>query len=238
MEYKVLPLTKELFNELRIRNLIWKNYKLQYKSVAVFPPNGEKPLVVTEAVWKNYFKPLWDKGYFTFSYSQAIASCENVDERWAEEYRTYDHLNEVYEDKECDKQKHTKFNTYWVSTQRKTWTRNERAEFRNTTKWIMFSDMMKSKHGFRCDDCGRLFNEDDLEVHHLIEDEDYDNLDPSRFKVLCLECHDKIHNLDKYQDEIRKVKPIVPIKKVKKVKKIKPIKTIKKVKKIKKIVSE
>ena len=50
MKYKCLPLTRELFNELRVKDLIWKGYKLQYKSVAVFPPNDEKPLVVTEAV--------------------------------------------------------------------------------------------------------------------------------------------------------------------------------------------
>lgn len=229
MKYKCLPLTKELFNELRIKDLIWKGYKLQYKSVAVFPPNDEKPLVVTEAVWKNYFKPLWDKGYYVYSYKKALASCENVDYKWAREYRTYDHLNEVYDDHSCANQKHSDYNTSWVSTTRKTWTRNERAEFRKTTTWIQFSHMMKINHGCRCEDCGRIFKEDDLEVHHLIEDEDYDNLDPSRFKVLCLTCHDKIHNLDKYQDKIRQVTPI---------KKVKKIKQIKKVKKIKKIVNQ
>lgn len=220
MNYKITVLTDGLLNELKLKGLAWKHYKLQYhKTFAVFPPNNEKPLIVTEAVWKNYFKELWDKGYYVYSYKQALNSCENVDYRWAREYRTYDHLNEVYEDKECDNQKHEKYNTSWVSTVRKTWSRNERAKFRHTNTWINFRNSMVESHNCTCEKCNRRFPNEQMEVHHLIEDEDYDNLDPSRFLVLCFSCHDKIHNYD----EIREVTPI------KKIKKIKPIKKIKKI---------
>ena len=80
-KYEIKLLTENLFRELKLKKLIWEHYKLTYKhTYAVFPPNGEKPLIVTAEVWK-YFKPLWDKGISTYSYKKAINTSENPDER-------------------------------------------------------------------------------------------------------------------------------------------------------------
>lgn len=214
-KYELRVLTKELFNELKARKLIWEHYKLTYaKTYAVFPPNGEKPLVVTAEVWK-YFKPLWDKGIYTYSYKKAIASCKNPDKRWVNEYQDRERLAELYDENPSERQKHRVYNQT-VKTTRVQWTRNERAQFRHTDKWIEFRNYMVLSRNCVCDECGRKFKNEDMEVHHLIEDVDYDNLTPSRFKVLCKSCHDKIHNYS----EIRQVKPIKKVKRVKKIKKI------------------
>lgn len=213
--YEIKQLDESLLYELKKRKLAWNGYTLTRRSVAVFPSNGEKPLIVTEDVWRNYFKPLWDKGIFTYSYNDAISSCSNPDMKWVNEYRTYDHLNEVYWDNPCANQKHTKYISS-VSFERKEWTFNEREQFRKSGKWKSFTKLLKLKRNCVCDDCRRKFNIDDLEVHHLYS-EDYGNLDESRFKVLCLHCHDTRHGYE----EKRFVEPIKErkIKKIKKVKK-------------------
>lgn len=225
MNYKIVPLTKELLNELKAKDMAWSSYTLDYKSVAVYPPYSEKPLVVTEALWKNYFKSLWDKGIYTYSHEKAIASCVNPDRKWMAEYRSKAHLRKVYEEKLADYQKHSNYKCSSLIV-RKTWTRNERAEFRHTSTWINFRNSMVKSHDYTCERCNKRFKDEDMEVHHLYEDTNYDNLDPSRFLVLCLSCHDKIHEYD----QIRKVKPVKKIK-AKPIKKIK-MKKIKKVKEV------
>ena len=232
MSYRLMVLTKEILRELQNQGLAWKEYDLQYKSVCVFPPNGEKPLIVTNEVWKNYFKPLWDKGIFTFSYKKAVYSCENVDYKWKAEYRSKKHLNKVYDKKTSAFQKHKKWNDS-VKFERHIWTRNERAAFRHTYKWIEFRNQMVKSHNCVCEECEKKFTDEQMEVHHLIEDVDYENLDPKRFLVLCKACHDRIH---KY-DTIREVRPIKAIKKIKKIKKIKQIKVKKIFKRVKKVVA-
>ena len=231
-KYEIKLLTENLFRELKAKKLIWEHYKLTYKhTYAVFPPNGEKPLIVTAEVWK-YFKPLWDKGIYTYSYKKAINSCENPDERWVNEYRSKSRLNELYNENPSANQKHKIYNQT-VKVERKQWTRNERAEFRHTDKWLNFRNFMIESHNCTCDKCHKKFPNEQMECHHLIEDVDYDNLDPSRFLVLCKDCHDRIHNYLIGQN--RKEEEEVPIKKVKK---IKVVATPQKVKKVKKIISQ
>lgn len=208
--YVIKNLDENLLNELKEKKLCWENYQLTRKSVAVFPSNDEKPLIVTNDVWVNYFKPLWDKGIFTYSYKVAVNSCKNPDMKWVEEYRTYDHLNEVYWDKTCANQKHNHYHNNELY-ERKEWSFNERDDFRRSDTWKNFTKMLKLKRRCICDECKNKFAFDDVEVHHLYS-EDYDNLDESRFKVLCLSCHDKIHNYT----EIRHVEPTKKIKKIKK----------------------
>ena len=222
MNYRIEVLTKESLQELKDKGLAWKSYEMQYNTVAVFPPTKEKPLICTMEMWKNYYKPLWDKCIYTYNPQKAYESCANRDEKWGAKYRTEEHLREVYEDKVPDYQIHRDYQTSWINTSRKTWTRNERAEFRHTDKWINFRNCMVLKHNCRCQKCGNTFPNEQLECHHLIEDVDYDNLTPSRFLVLCLSCHDKIH----HYDEIRETTPIIKVKKVKKIKKVKKVKKI------------
>lgn len=224
MNYKIELLTKELYQELMLKGLIWKYYQLKYRyTYAVFPPNNEKPLIVTKEVWENYFKPLWDKGIYTYDYKKAIKSSSNPDTKWINEYRRKSRLNELYSENPSANQEHQKY-IQSVRVERKRWTKNEKTEFRQSDEWKNFRKSMIKLHDCKCDECGHKFNQEDLEVHHLIESEDYDNLNPTRFLVLCKTCHDRIHN---YLEEERTVKPL---KKVKKIKVIKP-----KVKKIKKI---
>lgn len=232
-KYEIKLLTNELFRELKAKKLIWEHYKLNYKyTYAVFPPNGEKPLIVTAEGWK-YFKPLWDMGIYTYSYKKAINSCNNVDEKWVSEYRDRSRLNKLYEENPSANQKHTIYNQT-VKVDRKQWTRNERAEFRHTDKWINFRNFMVESRNCTCDKCHKKFPNEEMECHHLIEDVDYDNLDPSRFLVLCKDCHDLIHNYSIGQNRGTDENP----KPIKKVKKISVPKKVKKIKKIKKIIGE
>lgn len=231
--YKIELLTDGLFFELKRKKLIWEHYKLTYKyTYAVFPPNGEKPLVVTREVWNNYFKPLWDEGVYTYSYKKAVNACKNPDNKWVNEYRDRERLNELYEENPSANQEHRIYNQT-IKVERKLWTRNERAEFRHTEEWINFRNFMVESHDCTCDKCHKKFKNEDMECHHLIENEDYDNLDPSRFLVLCKNCHDQIHNY--FIGQNRTEESPKPIKKVKKIL-VQP--TVKKVKKIKKIVNE
>lgn len=74
------------------------------------------------------------------------------------------------------------------------WTPMRKAEFRRCSEWINFKrDILywntNSNNKVKCEDCGKEFNPQEIEIHHICQAE-YDNLDRKKFKLLCRECHE------------------------------------------------
>ena len=70
-----------------------------------------------------------------------------------------------------------------------------KTKFRRTRAWIEFRIGLIETRGKRCEMCGvvkRTARE--LDCHHL-HPEDYANLDPDRFKILCTGCHDFVERM-------------------------------------------
>ena len=69
----------------------------------------------------------------------------------------------------------------------------ERLAFRAGVKWQIFRKYMIARANSTCEFCGQKYaREGSLNIHHRF-DTDYENLDPSRFMVLCWTCHKFIH---------------------------------------------
>lgn len=70
-------------------------------------------------------------------------------------------------------------------------TSKEKIKFRNTKQWKKFrSDMIILKK-YRCELCGTYYvgkRRKLLNLHHL-DEENYTDLNPKKFKVLCSVCH-------------------------------------------------
>lgn len=86
----------------------------------------------------------------------------------------------------------------------------EKAAFRKTRAWQDFRQEMIGANDYACHICGMRYEDrpQTLTVHHRIKCttmEQYANLDPARFWLLCRPCHDWIHlkfnapNLLKYK---------------------------------------
>ena len=43
--------------------------------------------------------------------------------------------------------------------------------------------------GFTCEDCGKVFTEEELEIHRVQEGYKHGTYRPGNVKVLCIECH-------------------------------------------------
>ena len=71
------------------------------------------------------------------------------------------------------------------------WTTENRALFRETSKWKQFVKRVK-KH--ECEFC--TCKSKILTVHHLFP-ANYDDLSPEKFKCLCFSCHTKISQLSR-----------------------------------------
>lgn len=71
----------------------------------------------------------------------------------------------------------------------------EKTEFRKTKVWKDFRLLLLKERGFRCECCGiqRLKG---LNIHHIFP-EDYDNLDPTKYAVLCSSCHEEVSRLER-----------------------------------------
>ena len=67
------------------------------------------------------------------------------------------------------------------------------AKFRETPQWQVFRKYMLASHNQTCDFCGKKYKRTtNLDVHHKYET-NYENLDESRFMLLCKTCHTFIH---------------------------------------------
>lgn len=67
----------------------------------------------------------------------------------------------------------------------------EHAKYRQSKEWKEFRLAMIATAGNRCKICGVKKPSSRLQVHHIYP-LDYENLDPSRFVVLCARDHDNI----------------------------------------------
>ena len=67
-------------------------------------------------------------------------------------------------------------------------TGTEKTKFRSTKRWKTFRETLIKKRGHSCELCGSIKPSKQLDVHHLRPDE-YDNLDETKFKILCTSCH-------------------------------------------------
>lgn len=84
--------------------------------------------------------------------------------------------------------------------------RKEHEAFRLTPQWLLFRKYMLASHNQTCDFCGKHYTRVQyLDVHHMFAT-NYENLDPSRFMLLCKTCHRFLHdkhaspNFGKYTD--------------------------------------
>lgn len=72
-------------------------------------------------------------------------------------------------------------------------TAKQRAAFRRKPAWQAFRRLICASRGMTCEFCGKQYRRlADLNVHHRYTTH-YDNLDESRFLVLCRACHDFVH---------------------------------------------
>lgn len=73
----------------------------------------------------------------------------------------------------------------------------DKSEFRKTKVWIEFSRNYREKVG-KCECCGKKAKV--LQLHHAVPD-DYENLDPKNFWVLCSMCHKVVSFLERVKPE-------------------------------------
>ena len=76
----------------------------------------------------------------------------------------------------------------------------EKESFRRTKRWIEFSKRLRDESGGICECCGTKSRT--LQVHHMKPDE-YDNLNPDLFVVVCRACHSEISRLERIKPENR-----------------------------------
>lgn len=76
------------------------------------------------------------------------------------------------------------------------WTSKDKTAFRKTKEWIEFRNALIKERRF-CEVCGNNLR---LQCHHRhLNDkpEEYSNLSPERFAVLCFSCHNYFHKLSR-----------------------------------------
>lgn len=72
-------------------------------------------------------------------------------------------------------------------------TAKDRQKFRTTPQWLVFRKYVIALKCATCEYCGKTYkNHSHLNVHHMYKN-NYDNLDISRFMLLCRTCHTFIH---------------------------------------------
>lgn len=70
----------------------------------------------------------------------------------------------------------------------------EKTRFRNTVAWKRFRESMLDASGYQCQCCGMKYGKirrHILNVHHR-DPENYQDLRPDKFRVLCVTCHEFI----------------------------------------------
>lgn len=72
---------------------------------------------------------------------------------------------------------------------------NEHSKFRATKLWKDFRLEQIKANDNTCECCGRSYKQaSHLQLHHLVPNE-YENLDPNNFAVLCSLCHKNVELL-------------------------------------------
>lgn len=78
-------------------------------------------------------------------------------------------------------------------------TQKEKIAFRARKEWKDFRDIMMEKEDYTCQMCGCKYGgkrRKKINIHHMNES-DYSDLNKNMFAILCHECHQKYHNLEK-----------------------------------------
>ena len=71
---------------------------------------------------------------------------------------------------------------------------DEHEEFRKTPQWQVFRKYMLASRNQTCEFCGKQYKRTSyLDVHHKFST-NYENLDESRFMLLCKTCHQFLHS--------------------------------------------
>ena len=81
-------------------------------------------------------------------------------------------------------------------------TGKEKTKFRSTKLWKCFRQSILDERGAVCECCGRRLPENKLQLHHLKPNE-YENLNPNNFVLLCSYCHDNVERISKMKAETR-----------------------------------
>jgi hypothetical protein len=75
----------------------------------------------------------------------------------------------------------------------------EKALFRGRIAWKRFRDYITEDQGYTCECCGMTYapiRRHILNVHHL-DPENYEDLNPDKFRVLCVTCHEFVEHMSK-----------------------------------------
>lgn len=71
--------------------------------------------------------------------------------------------------------------------------KKQHEDFRATPRWQVFRKYMLASRNQTCEFCGKKYKRTEfLDVHHKYKT-DYENLDESRFMLLCKTCHLFLH---------------------------------------------
>ena len=71
------------------------------------------------------------------------------------------------------------------------WNSTDKIKFRQTKKWKEFREKMIKEVNYTCQLCNTTYvgkRKRLLNIHHL-DEENYDDLNPKKFRVLCSTCH-------------------------------------------------
>lgn len=74
----------------------------------------------------------------------------------------------------------------------------EKSKFRTTKTWKDFTKKLKSERDSKCECCGCKSKR--LAVHHIFP-ENYTDLNPNRFALLCSRCHKNVSFLERIKPE-------------------------------------
>ena len=76
---------------------------------------------------------------------------------------------------------------------------NDKKKFRAKKEWKEFRLVLMEERGCSCELCGTTYKgtrKRGIQAHHLFPDQ-YTNLDPSKFVLLCSSCHDLVERISR-----------------------------------------
>lgn len=76
-----------------------------------------------------------------------------------------------------------------------------KTEYRKSKEWVSFRKMLLEERGHVCECCGKRTKH--LECHH-IDPENYTDLTPEKFALLCHSCHSCVSDIERIKPENRK----------------------------------
>jgi 5-methylcytosine-specific restriction endonuclease McrA len=71
----------------------------------------------------------------------------------------------------------------------------EKTDYRKTKEWKAFRLSILKERNYKCECCG-VSKKSGLQIHHIFPEE-YDNLEPERFAVLCSSCHKEVSRMER-----------------------------------------